>query len=94
MMIEKDAMNAVHWTVKYLLHDGDSMTPEMIDISIGVMSGVIQNSYGVPKMSALHVMSILLSHAGEPGFAAEYIRMTREEAEKVEFSEHIGIEYQ
>lgn len=93
MYAEQDMMNTVHWTVKYLLHDGDAMSPEMIDLSIGVMSGVIQNAYGVPKLSALHVMSILLAHNGEVGFAAEYIRMTHEEADKVEFAENIDIQY-
>lgn len=90
----QDMIHAVHWTVKYILHDGAAMEREQTDLATGILSGVIREADGVPKLSALHVMSILLTHTGEPGFAAEYIRMTREQAEKVEQEEQIGIEYQ
>lgn len=85
--------NAVHWTVKYILQEGSAMEIEQTDLSIQILSGVIRESYGVPKLSAMHVMSLILEHRGEHGFAEQYIRMTREQAEKVEHENQIGIEY-
>ena len=91
---ERDMIHAVHWTVKYILHDGAAMEREQTDLATGILSGVIREADGVPKLSALHVMSILLTHTGEPGFAAEYVRMTQEQADKVAHDEQVGIEYQ
>jgi hypothetical protein len=92
--VEQEYMNMVHYTARYLLGDGTTMTPETIDISMGVLSGVAMNAYGLPKVSALHLMSLLLSHTGQLGFASVYIDMTREAQAEVEHVEQVGIEYQ
>ena len=91
---DQDMMNAVHWTMKYLVKDGNDMSSEMIDTSMGVLSGVAQTTTGVPRVSAMHMMSIMLTHTGQHAFAAAYQQMVAEEVEKAEFVEMQGIEYQ
>ena len=91
---DQQMTNVVHWTMKYLLQDGQSMEMDMTDLSIGVLSGVIRESRGVPKLSAMHMMSIILTHRGEFGFAEAYVRMARDQATVVEHENLIGIEYQ
>ena len=91
---EQETMNMINYTMRYLVKNGEDMSPEMIDLSTAVCSGIVQQSYGVPKISALHMMSIMLTHTGEHAFAAEYTRMCAEEVEKSEFRECVGVEYQ
>lgn len=86
-------MQMVHYTMKYIVKDGSDMTEEMIDLGMGVLSGVAQNSSGVPRVSALHMMSIMLAHTGQHGFAAAYARMVAEEIQRTEFVEQSGIEF-
>lgn len=90
---EQEMMNAVHYTMKYIVKDGSDMSTEMVDLGMGVLSGVAQNSSGVPKVSALHMMSIMLAHTGQHGFAAAYVQMVAEEMKRTEFAEQSGIEY-
>lgn len=90
---DQEMMNAVNYTVKYIVKDGNDMSPEMTDIALGVMSGIAQDSYGIPKISAMHVMSIILTHNGEHAFAKEYIRMVADEVAKTQHNELDGIEY-
>jgi hypothetical protein len=90
---DQDMMNAVHWTMRYIVKDGNDMSGEMIDVAMGVCSGVTQNSTGVPRVSAMHMMSIMLTHTGQHTFAAAYQKMVAEEVEKSEFIEQQGIEY-
>jgi len=90
---DQEMMNAVHYTMKYVVKDGNDMSEEMCDIAIGVCSGVARESYGVPKISAMHMMSIILTHQGQHAFAREYIRMVAEEVDKAQFNEQSGIEY-
>ena len=91
---EQETMNMINYTVRYLLKNGEDMCTEMVDLSTAVCSGIAQQSYGVPKISALHMMSIMLTHTGEHAFAAQYTRMCAEEVEKSEFRECVGVEYQ
>ena len=91
---EQETMNMINYTMRYLVKNGEDMSPEMVDLSTAVCSGIVQNSYGVPKISALHMMSIMLTHNGEHAFAAEYVRMCADEVQKSEFVEQVGVEYQ
>jgi hypothetical protein len=90
---DQNMMNAVHWTMRYLVKDGNDMSEDMIDVAMGVCSGVAQNSSGVPRVSAMHMMSIMLAHTGQHAFAQAYLAMVKEEVEKTEFVEQQGVEY-
>ena len=90
---DQDLMDAVHFTMRYLVKDGSDMSPEMCDLAIGVCSGVAQEASGIPRISAMHMMSIILTHQGQTAFAREYVRMVAEEVERTQFVEQDGIEY-
>lgn len=91
---DQEMMNMVNYVCRYVVKNGEDMSQEMTDLSTAVCSGIVQNSYGIPKISALHIMSICLEHTGQHAFAREYVRMCAEEVEKTEHVELSGIEYQ
>ena len=90
---EKEMMEAVHFTMRYIVKDGSDMSPEMLDIAMGVCSGVAQEASGIPKISAMQMMSIILDHRGEHGFASAYRVMVAEEVSRTEFVEQQGVEF-
>ncbi len=91
---DREMMDVVHYTMRYLLGNGTTMTSESMDIAIGVMSGVIRNSSGVPAISAMHIMTLMLTHQEQHEFAAAYAAMTQAELKRTEFVEQSGIEFQ
>lgn len=91
---DQEMMNAVHYTMRYLVKDGNDMSDDMIDIAMGVCSGVAQNSTGVPRVSAMYMMVLMLTHTGQHDFAAAYRNIVADEVERAEFIEKQGVEYQ
>jgi hypothetical protein len=91
---ERRMMECVHYTMRYVVKDGNDMSPEMMDVAMGVLTGVAREASGVPKISAMHMVTLILNHRGEFAFAQAYARMTQDEMKRTELVEQSGIEYQ
>jgi hypothetical protein len=91
---DRQQMMAIHYTMKYIVKDGQDMTPEMTDIARGVAAGITRTSSGVTKAAAATMVALVSSAVGEPTFAAAYARIAADAIAQAKIYEQYEMEYQ
>ena len=91
---DRQQMLAIHYTMKYIVKDGQDLTPEMTDIARGVAAGITGVSSGVTKAAAATMMALVSSAVGEPTFAQAYAKIAADAIAQAKVYEQYEIEYQ
>jgi len=91
---DRQQMLAIHYTMKYIVKDGQDLSPEMTDIARGVAAGITGTSSGVTKAAAATMVSLVSSAVNEPTFAAAYARIAADAIAQAKVYEQYEMEYQ
>lgn len=91
---DRQQMLAIHYTMKYIVKDGQDLTPEMTDIARGVAAGITGVSSGVTKAAAATMMSLVSSAVNEPAFAQAYAKIAADAIAQAKIYEQYEVEYQ
>ena len=91
---DRQQMLAIHYTMKYIVKDGQDLSPEMTDLARGVAAGITGVSSGVTKAAAATMVSLVSSAVNEPSFAAAYARIAADAIAQAKLYEQYEMEYQ
>jgi hypothetical protein len=91
---DRQQMLAIHYTMKYIVKDGQDLSPEMTDLARGVAAGITGVSSGVTKAAAATMVSLVSSAVNEPTFAAAYARIAADAIAQAKLYEQYEMEYQ
>jgi hypothetical protein len=91
---DRQQMLAIHYTMKYIVKDGQDLTPEMTDIARGVAAGITGVSSGVTKAAAATMMSLVSQAVNEPAFARAYAQIAADAIAQAKLYEQYEVEYQ
>ena len=82
----QEMMNMVHYTMKYIIKDGQDLSQEMTDLSIEVLTKVVSEPDAGPvaKMSAYHMLALIHQYRGEMELLAAAQARSEEIAIEVE----------
>jgi len=83
---QQEMTHMVHYTMKYILKDGQDLSQEMTDLAIEILTKVTQEhgAGAVAKMSAFHMLALIHQYRGEMELLAAARASSEELALKVE----------
>lgn len=63
----QEMVNMVHYTMKYIIKDGNDLSKEMTDLAVEVLNKVVvePDAGPVAKMSAYHLLALIHQYRGE-----------------------------